>query len=150
MAISRHKHSIIGKKLRSHCQDDTCAANVTATRVVMPVETAKSSLLTLQHGLAYVKRQLDAFDVPRIHVQYERLYYATPEVASEEWMRLFRFVGVGPTYNLTMGEVQRHMTFVETHTPSRNETVLNWDELVEGLKGTPFEQYLSLPHEASQ
>lgn len=139
IAVSRYKHGLHNGKLSSHCIDETCAANVTASHLIMPVDQVLGSLTVLEHGRAYVKRQLDAFQVPRVNVQYEKLYYAP---TAEEWMRLFRFVGVGPTENLTMEDVKEHMRFVVTHTPMRNNTLGNYDEIAEALKAKKLEKFL--------
>lgn len=139
VAVSRYKHNLHGGKLSSHCEDEACAAKVTASDLVMPVDNLIGSLTTLDHGRAYVSRQLDAFQVPRVDVKYEKLYYAP---TAEEWMRLFDFVGVGPTENLTMADVEKHMRFVVTHPPVRNQTLGNYKEIHDALKGTEWEKLL--------
>lgn len=140
VAISRHKHNLHGKELSSHCLNETCAQHVTVTRINMTMESVLGSLKTLDHGRAYVTRQLDAFKVRRVDVKYEKLYYAP---LADEWMRIFRFVGAGPTSNLTMADVEKHMYFIATHPPLRNESLGNYDEIAEALVGTDWEKFLT-------
>ena len=140
IAVSRYKHGLYNGKLSSHCLDETCAENVTHSNLVMPVDKVLASLTVLEHGRAYVKRQLDAFQVPRVDVQYEKLYYAP---TADEWKRLLHFVEVDkPTENLTMANVRDHMHYVATHAPVRNQTLGNYDEIAEALMGTAFEKCL--------
>ena len=105
----------------------------------MPVDTVLGSLTTLDHGRAYVTRQLDAFKVPRVDVKYEKLYYAP---SAQEWQRIFQFLGVGPTHNLTMADVEQHMHFVATHPPLRYQTLANYEEVADSLRGTEWEHLL--------
>eukprot|EP00559_Dactyliosolen_fragilissimus_P007589 CAMPEP_0184857392 /NCGR_PEP_ID=MMETSP0580-20130426/2555_1 /TAXON_ID=1118495 /ORGANISM="Dactyliosolen fragilissimus" /LENGTH=115 /DNA_ID=CAMNT_0027352965 /DNA_START=747 /DNA_END=1094 /DNA_ORIENTATION=- len=85
-----------------------------------------------------VDDMLEELGVPHIMVSYENLYNADN---AEEWMRIFRFLGKGPTEKLTMKIVQKAMNHVSTSVP-QSKSMSNYDEVANSLKGTSYENLL--------
>ena len=53
-------------------------------------------------------------------------------------MKVFKFLGQGPAKGLTIDDVRKQFPYEATSKPL-NETVKNWAEVVNTLKGTEFE-----------
>lgn len=77
--------------------------------------------------------------MPHLKVLYERLYYAR---RADQWMDIFRFVGVGPMMGLTMDLVRAHMTQFSTHADDRSEAVGNFGQIRKALRHTEYNKYL--------
>ncbi len=129
--------------LRAHCKegDKECiAAHLKYGKgVLLPT---KKLLLKLEGGLDLEKRidkLLEKLNVPTINVTYEGLYFG--EDASE-WMRIFRFLGVGPSQNLTPQDVEEAGQFVSTSVSYHNVTLGNYEEVRSTLNGTKFASLL--------
>ena len=95
-----------------------------------------------------IVNRLKDMNIPFVHVTYEKLYNVGIEVGSkeensEEWMRVFRFLNVGPQEGLTMDEVRGAFSMASTSKRSRNETIDNFEEVKDTLIGTEFEYLLS-------
>lgn len=82
-----------------------------------------------------VDNLLKELNVPTIHVTYEKLFLAGSDTA--EWMRIFEFLGVGPTANLTVSEVEQ-AGHAATSIPVHNITLSNYEEVKDVLDGTEF------------
>lgn len=138
VAVSRYKHNTYDG-LNSHCKTEECAANHTVSHIVVPIDELLSTLSTLDHGRAYILRQLEAFGVKRVDISYEKLYYAP---TADEWMRLLQFMDLSPSHNLTMKDVEEHFDYVSTNLPMRNLTLANYNEIAKALEGTKWEKLL--------
>ena len=71
-------------------------------------------------------------------IEYEKLYNSND---ANEWMKVFEFLGRGPSKGLTIDDVRKHFPYERTSKP-HNETVKNWAEVVNTLKGTEFQWML--------
>jgi hypothetical protein len=82
--------------------------------------------------------------VDYIHVAYEKLYSSGrgDEVASE-WMRIFRFLGRGPSDGLIMKDVRKNFEMAKTSSKNHKDMMLNYEEVKKTLEGTEFEEYLN-------
>ena len=150
--ISRTKHGILteSKHLlhrRAHCPigDMNCLGlhqNATTNLIFDPKELLMK-LRALNDKENRVDQHLIELDVPHVNVMYDELYYPESTCSTEEWMKVFQFIGVGPTSNLTMTDVQGAMNWSAT-TSSRNhrKTIGNYDEIAKILKDTEFENLL--------
>jgi hypothetical protein len=78
--------------------------------------------------------------VPHVQVSYEKLYH---QDNAEEWMQIFRFLGVGPGTGLTRQQVD-DVAHEFTASPHHRESNYNYDEVEKVLKGTRFENLLHL------
>lgn len=103
MAISRFKH--MSTNAPAHCYGEQCiqyhAQQLANTSV--PVGFLRDTISMLDRQANYVAEILEEVKVPHIKVLYERLFYAKN---AEEWMNIFRFVGVGPMTGLEMAHVR--------------------------------------------
>eukprot|EP00985_Skeletonema_marinoi_P029066 scaffold26621_cov120-Skeletonema_marinoi.AAC.1 len=77
--------------------------------------------------------------VDYVKVSYEQLYNADN---ADEWMKIFRFLRVGPMEDLTVDDVRATFNLASTHSKGRNETVTNFIGVENTLKGTEFEHFL--------
>jgi len=86
-----------------------------------------------------IKKRLHDLDVKFIEISYERLYNAND---AEEWMRIFKFLGIGPSDNLSMDNIRATSSMASTHSKGKNETIANFVEVENTLAGTEFEHFL--------
>lgn len=86
-----------------------------------------------------IKASLSDTKVKFIHVSYEKLYNADD---AEEWMRIFKFLRLGPSKNLSMDDIRATFSMASTHSKGRNEIIENYVEVEQTLAGTEFEHFL--------
>ena len=139
ITISRYKH--IAYEVPSHCFGEKCKKEHAAhnQELMLPFDFMWESMTNLTEETAAVKSILDEFGVERVEVTYERLYYGDD---AEEWMRIFRHLGVGPTHNLTKAEVLSKIEHVETHPRERQDALGNYEAVEAALNETVFAKYL--------
>lgn len=146
VVISRQKHAT--GNVRAHClkgDEDCMKRHIEAgTGLVLPTDDLLDKLRTSNRLEEGVDKLLDELGVPHVDVTYERLYYGGDDTS--EWMRIFRFLGVGPGEGLTRERLEGSMEHVATHHPSRNATLANYAEVAEVLRGTEFEELLQEQH----
>jgi len=139
--ISMEKHRI--GRPNAHCakDDEDCIKKHLAlgTGLILPTKNLQAALRRKKKEEDDVDRLLEELGVPHIKVSFEKLYYSDD---AEEWMRIFRFLGVGPTEALTREQVQDAMAHAATHNPLHNVTLGNYHEVRECLVGTEFESML--------
>jgi hypothetical protein len=87
-----------------------------------------------------IRKRLIDLNIQFVEVTYEKLFNSND---AEEWMRIFQFLGVGPSKNLTMEDVRKSFSIASTHIKSRNETIANFEEVKNTLVGTSFEHLLA-------
>jgi phosphoglycolate phosphatase-like HAD superfamily hydrolase len=126
-------------KLSAHCHSTECQEKHLKKQLKLPTDELLRTLEEMTTQDAQVDRILKQLDVPYIQVSFEKLYYSD---SAEEWMRIFRFLGVGPTQGLTMEEVNAAMKHLSTSNPKHEDTLKNYDEVASVLKGTEFEELL--------
>lgn len=105
----------------------------------MPTKKVVSILEELDGIERRVDNLLEELEVPVIHTTFERLFAAGNDTT--EWMRLFSFLGVGPTTGLTASDV-RKAGHAATSSTFHNVTLLNYEEVRRTLSGTKFESLL--------
>ena len=88
----------------------------------------------------FAMEMLDYYDVSRVTVTYEKLYFTEH---AEEWMKIFRYLGVGPRQNLTKATVLSKIEHVETHPLSRHDAIGNYEAVEAALNETEFAKYLT-------
>ena len=86
-----------------------------------------------------VDELLTSFNISAIYVSFEKLFSAGSDTS--EWVRIFEYLGVGPTSNLTIGDVER-AGHAATSIPFHNMTLSNYEEVREILAETKFEHLL--------
>lgn len=139
--ISRVKHNRTG--VPAHCMtgDVECLQkhkDMDST-LHLPTERLVDILQEMTREEDDVSALLLEMKVPHVNVSYEKLYH---DEDAEEWMRIFRFLGVGPAKHLTRQGVQKAMAHVDTSIQSHEDTLSNFDTVREVLKGTQFEDLL--------
>jgi hypothetical protein len=144
VVISKQKHAPGNVRSSAHClkgDEDCLKRQIEAgTGLVLPTDDLLDKLRTWNRLEEGVDKLLEELGVPHVAVTYERLYYGGDDTS--EWMRIFRFLGVGPGEGLTRERLEGAMEHVATHHPSRNATLANYAEVAEVLRGTEFEELL--------
>ena len=124
---------------RAHCQngDKKCLKKQlkAGTGLDLPTKRLVAQLKEAADREDRVDNLLKELNVPTIHVTYEKLFLAGSDTA--EWMRIFEFLGVGPTANLTVSEVEQ-AGHAATSIPFHNITLSNYEEVKDVLDGTEF------------
>ena len=138
--ISDRKHELT--KVSSHCN----AGNVRCVRqhkqAGANLTLSVPDLLTFLEAETNQEDEVDKYlvnmSVPHIHASYEKLYH---QDNADEWMKIFKFLGVGPGEGLTREQVDGS-AHAFTGSPHHREAILNYNEVEKGLKGTRFEKLL--------
>lgn len=135
-----------GKMKKGHCSkgDEKCLKKhlKAGSNITVPIEDMIEYLETMSQDEDDVDALLDNMNVPHVHVTYERLYHK--DSAADEWMKIFRFLGVGPSEGLTLKQVSNAMGMEPTSHARHRDTIFNYNELKEALEGTEFENLLHL------
>ena len=84
---------------------------------------------------------LEQLKVPTVHVSYDKLFFDADETA-DEWMKIFRFLGVGPQKGLTLNDIRHATTFAATSNRDHRATLKDYDTIAMLLRGTEFEGLL--------
>ena len=149
--ISNLCHDFVRKqqaheRLPAHCGvgDVDCKnrhASVASLGVTLPVGDNLTAWLNSDAQQdAQIQTTLRKTYVEYVQVSYEKLYSSDN---ADEWMKIFRFLGVGPTEGLTMDDVRATFDLAPTHSKGRHEIVSNFIEVEKTLKGTEFEHLLN-------
>ena len=142
----RHDHSKQGSHaIAAHCAvgDQACIKEHSQFEANITFPIGKDLLSWLRGSHANdrrVRKRLQDLNVDHIHISYEKLFTSGN---ADEWMRVFSFLGVGPSENLTMEEVRSSFSMASTHSKSRNETISNYEDVRNTLVGTEFEYLLA-------
>lgn len=141
--VSRYKHKDRG--VRAHCEvgDNECLALHRNAKPMLPTRKGRLIIILkdLEEESKHADRLLDELHVPHVDVSYEELYFSRD--IAVEWRRLFSFLGVGPSDDmLTSSELVAHMEHASTSSLSFREKILNYEEVVETVRGTEYEMYL--------
>jgi hypothetical protein len=112
-------------------------------------ETGTNMTLSMRNMLNWLEKNTQMEDsvdkllldlgVPHVQVSYEQLYQRDD---AEEWMKIFRFLGVGPGMGLTTQQVDAAMAYVQTSSPHLRDVILNYQEVKSALGGTDYESLL--------
>ena len=106
--------------------------------MTLPTKKLVQTLKDLDDRENEVDNLLDRLNVPTVKVSFERLFLAGNDV--EEWLRVFRYLGTGPT-NLTASDVEK-AGHAATSIPFHNITLSNYEEVRSALNGTKFADLL--------
>ena len=103
VTISRYKH--LHTNAPAHCYGEQCIEyhKMQLANTSIPVRFIKDTLQLLEKQADGIASILEELKVPHLKVLYEKLYYAK---RADQWMDIFRFVGVGPMSGLTMDHVR--------------------------------------------
>jgi hypothetical protein len=142
----RHERSKSSSNaITAHCAvgDDACIKEHAAfdQGVIFPV--GNKLLNWLRYAVSSdnkIKDRLRDTKVKFIQVSYEKLYSADDD--AEEWMRIFKFLSLGPSEDLSMDDIRATFSMASTHSKGRNEIIENYVEVEQTLAGTEFEHFL--------
>ena len=103
VAISRYKH--LHTNAPAHCYGEQCIEyhKMQLANTSVPVKFLKDTISLLEKQAEGIAGIMEELKLPHLKVMYERLYYAR---RAEQWMDIFRFVGVGPMSGLEMEHVR--------------------------------------------
>jgi len=167
MFISQNKHrtlaTLFGNERTAHCYDDRELKLSDETwqkliRMGIPKDTPCVQIfkeieartkLQIPHMMDYFEKNslqtdftsemLDYYNVSRVTVTYEKLYFTDH---AEEWMRIFRYLGFGPQQNLTLDHVFAKTAFQKTSVNDRSKRMANYGEVAKTLGCTRYSKYL--------
>jgi len=152
--ISRTKHSQTDR-LKSHCKinNEKCLQKQLLAGSKLHLDTNELldtlNKMTIEENM--VDELLKMHGVSHLPVSYEKLYYGddvttsvtnSTTIMEEEWMKIFRFLGIGPSQNLTIDTIQNAMEHVSTSNRQHKITLENYNDVKTTLKGTAFELLL--------
>lgn len=140
--LSNRKHANYQhlENISAHCSvgDDECVRqHKQHGRIFLPV--GRELKRSLESGLRLdriVEDKLAYHGVKHVHVTYDKLYKSND---AKEWLCIFRFLGRGPQEGLTMENVTAYFDLAPTSSRCHNETIANFDEVWDTLKGTKYE-----------
>lgn len=142
VVISRYKHKGNKGNINAHCRkdDEKCVQQhmKASTGFVLPTRSLLSQLKELNDMEMRTDRLLSKMKVPTIHVSFEKLFMGTD---ASEWTRTFAFLGVGPSGDVSMADVEE-ASHAATSIPYHNVTLSNYAEVVDVLLGTEFDSLL--------
>eukprot|EP00566_Odontella_aurita_P018883 CAMPEP_0113543434 /NCGR_PEP_ID=MMETSP0015_2-20120614/10156_1 /TAXON_ID=2838 /ORGANISM="Odontella" /LENGTH=316 /DNA_ID=CAMNT_0000443593 /DNA_START=247 /DNA_END=1197 /DNA_ORIENTATION=+ /assembly_acc=CAM_ASM_000160 len=143
--ISQTKHELYGKsKVAAHCVkgDDECLRMQLQAGTGVKLRPNAVKLLREASQLEEdVNNELRKHGIPFIETSFERTHQEGDE-AAEEWMRIFRFLGIGPKEGLIAQNLSTSMQHVSTSHKRHNETIANYGEIRDTLVRTEFEDLL--------
>ena len=97
-------------KINAHCQNDDkdCIQQQLkgGTGIILPTRNLVEELKKLDDMENRVDDLLMELNVPTIKVSFEKLFQSGDDVS--EWKRIFTYLGVGSTSNLTSRHVELH------------------------------------------
>ena len=144
--ISSYKHKIYDSAITAqHCHvgDAECAERAKEASRNLQLPT-KKLLFKLRRDKAdedKIDEMLVEMNVPHVQVAYEELYYGK-DGGVNEWMKIFKFLGIGPGERLTEKKLHSAMNDLATGIPFHNVTLGNYEEVKKVLEGTEFESLL--------
>ena len=141
--ISKYKHRHSKMSLDAHCRtnDWKCIENMKkmGSGMHLPTNELLDTLEEAYDNFDYFKSSLKEFEIDHITTTYEDLYGRDD---AEEWMRIFKFLGRGPTENLTMTDVVNGFDLAPTFVKHHNVSLANYEEVRDLLTGTEYEDLL--------
>ncbi len=132
-------------KIAPHCEvgDEECIKMHFEVERALLFPTGRDLLQELDEDLQNHKNLLAVLqrhNIEYVKVTYEKLYNSQ---SVEEWMRIFKHLGRGPSVGLTMTEVTRAMGLARTSQGKKSKLVRNYKSVRKTLKGTKYEGLLS-------
>ncbi len=137
--ISKRKHRKSGHTIQAHCApDDIECLNThksSGLGMELPTKHLLEDLKEATESFTFFADTLKNMSISHITTTYEDLYARDH---AKEWMRIFNFLGRGPTVNLTMADVVDSFTMAPTAAKNHNESLANYDEVVSLLNTTEY------------
>jgi hypothetical protein len=141
--ISKIKHTKSGHTIQAHCApDDQACLELHANSgrgLELPTKDLLKDLKKATDSFQAFASTLKGMNIHHVSTTYEDLYARDD---AEEWMNIFKFLGRGPTENLTMTDVIDSFTMAPTAAKHHNESLANYDEIADILVDTEFKGLL--------
>ena len=145
--ISKIKHKKskreIENEIAAHCavDDKECIEKQkqVGSGLQLPTQSLLKDLKDSLEAFSVFEDTLETMNVAHVKTSYEELYNRDD---AEEWMNIFRYLGRGPTKNLTMSDVIGSFALAPTFQNNHNESLANYVEVRDLLMGTEFEKLL--------
>jgi hypothetical protein len=146
--LSNLKHEQSNHTIGAHCDvgDKDCTkkhSEIFSQKINLP--TGNDLLQRLRKHVARddaVKKKLESFNLTYVHARYEALYNSSSN-NTNEWMKIFEYLGIGPATGLTYETVIKSFGYAATttHKPA-SDKIGNFELVLSAVKGTEFEKYL--------
>lgn len=107
--------------------------------MILPTRKLVEELEKLDDMENRVDDLLKELDVPTIKVSFEKLFQSGDDVS--EWKRIFTYLGVGSTSNLTSHDIEQ-AGHAATSIPYHNVTLKNYDGVKATLASSQFKTLL--------
>ena len=151
--ISKAKHKKAKDKkakevntLDAHCSidDEECIERMkqAGSGLQLPTESLLKDLKDSLDAFQFFEDTFEEMNIAHVKTTYEDLYNRDNRDDAEEWMKIFRYLGRGPTKNLTMQDVIGSFALAPTFQKNHNESLANYVEVRDLLMGTEFEKLL--------
>lgn len=140
---AKHKNSKKEEKLDAHCSidDEACIERMkqAGSGLQLPTESLLKDLKDSLDAFNFFEDTFKEMNIAHVKTTYEDLYNRDD---AEEWMKIFRYLGRGPSKNLTMQDVISSFALAPTFQKNHNESLANYVEVRDLLMGTEFEKLL--------
>jgi hypothetical protein len=142
-ALSRFKHK--AAHVPAHCRESskTCTKRheAAAQSLVVPLAALMEELDYTEKSMNQTVILLDRFQVARVTVSYEELYYGETTAI---WWRVLDYLGVSSKPSVeTRADVESHIHHLATSaTNSQRQKMANYDEVVAFLAPTHYTKYI--------
>ena len=142
--ISKAKHKKAKKgKIGDHCaiDDEECVERMkkAGSGLQLPTQSLLNDLKDSLDAFKFFEDTFEEMNIAHVKTTYEDLYNRDD---ADEWMKIFRYLGRGPTKNLTMQDVSGSFALAPTFQRNHNESLANYVEVRDLLMGTDFEKLL--------
>lgn len=143
--ISKAKYKKQNKRNRieAHCQlgDEECIRKQKKMGTGISLQT-ENLLNNLEDSFAAFKNftdTLEEMNIGHVKTTYEDLYNRDD---AEEWMKIFKYLGRGPSKNLTMENVTAAFALAPTFQKNHSESLANYAKVRDLLSGGKYEELL--------
>ena len=141
--LSKYKHEATHVPAHCHQGNVACVQQHQAAEqsLVVPTETLIDELAHWEHATNQTLALLQAYHVPILQVQYEKLYYSN-DANAQEWNRLWKYMWGDDATPMTQDDVMAHLHHVATSAASHADKMSNYLQVQDVLRGTRFVKYL--------
>ena len=143
--ISKAKYKKQNKRNRieAHCQlgDEECIRKQKkmGTGISLPTENLLNNLEDSFAAFENFTDTLEEMNIGHVKTTYEDLYNRDD---AEEWMKIFKYLGRGPSKNLTMENVTAAFALAPTFQKNHSESLANYAKVRDLLSGGKYEELL--------
>ena len=141
--ISKIKHKKSNKQIVAHCEinDIACISKqkTLGSGLKLPTGSLLKRLEDSYEAFEVFEKTLDQMNIEHVKTTYEDLYGRDD---AEEWMKIFKYLGRGPTQNLSMQDVTESFALAPTFQKNHNASLTNYAEVRDLLIDTEFEALL--------